>query len=168
MSPLLVLLIQMALTLVVVSLIARWFVAPRLASLPVEDALAPLVLVHTFRYVLIAVFVPPVNEAMLPAGATKLMAYGDLTTALLALLAVMALRFRWPGRIMLTWTFSVVGAADIIHALVRILGSQLYIYNLGTLWFVITFFAPILVVTHAMIFTRLIRGRAAGSSTTVT
>ncbi len=66
--------------------------------------------------------------------------------------------FRWSGRFLLTWIFSIVGIADLLHAVVRILGDQLYTYNLGFLWFVITFFAPILVVTHVLIIQRLARG----------
>lgn len=165
MSPLVILFIQMVLTLIIISLIARWFVVPRLSQLPVERALVPLVLVHTFRYVLLAVFVPPVVDAMRPGEAASLMAYGDLISALLALIAVLALRFRWPGRLALTWFFSFVGVADIIHAIARILGDQLYTFNLGTLWFVITFFAPILVVTHIMILVILVKGRGREVST---
>jgi len=43
--------IQFTLNLVVYSLIARWFVAPRLSRLPLELALAPLLWVHVFRIV---------------------------------------------------------------------------------------------------------------------
>src|SRR2546427_2230222 len=43
--------IQFTLSLVVYSLIARWFVAPRLSRLPLELALAPLLWVHVFRIV---------------------------------------------------------------------------------------------------------------------
>lgn len=43
MDPLLVLLLQMSLTLVIIFLIARWFVAPRLSALSAENALVPLV-----------------------------------------------------------------------------------------------------------------------------
>ena len=43
--------IQFTLSLVVYSLIARWFVSPRLSRLPLELALAPLLWVHVFRIV---------------------------------------------------------------------------------------------------------------------
>jgi len=99
MSPLVILFVRMILTLIIVSLIARWFVSPRLSGMPAERAVVPLVLVHNFRYVLLAVFVPPVVDSMAPGEGTSLMAYGDLASALLALLAVLALKFRWPGRL---------------------------------------------------------------------
>jgi hypothetical protein len=43
-------------------------------------------------------------------------AYGDLVTALLALLAIIALRYRWPLAISLTWLFNIEGTLDLLHA----------------------------------------------------
>jgi len=36
--------------------------------------------------------------------------------------------------------------------------DQLYTYNPGTLWFVVTFFAPVLVAMHVMIIGQLMGG----------
>ena len=42
---------QVVLAFVTIGLLARWYVAPRLAGLPRESALQPLLVVQTFRYI---------------------------------------------------------------------------------------------------------------------
>src|SRR5438309_4479211 len=51
MEPIVLFGIQFTLSLVVYSLIAFWYVAPRLSRLPRELALVPLLWVHAFRTV---------------------------------------------------------------------------------------------------------------------
>ena len=43
-------------------------------------------------------------------------AYGDLLAALLALLAIAALRMAWAGAIPLVWLFNVEGTLDLVNA----------------------------------------------------
>jgi hypothetical protein len=59
----------------------------------------------------------------------------------------------------LVWIFSIVGSVDLANAL-RQDGAILY---MGATWFIPTFVVPVLLVTHVMIFSRLIQSaRAAG------
>jgi len=101
--------LQVVLSLVVYSLIARWYVVPRLAALPLRDALTPLLLLHAFRYLGMVFLVPTVVGPALPAAFAVPAAYGDLLAALLALLAIAALRQAWPSAIPLVWLFNVEG-----------------------------------------------------------
>jgi hypothetical protein len=146
--------LQFLMSLVVYALIARWHLAPRLAALPLPSALSPLLFLHAFRHLGMVFLVPTVVGASLPAAFAVPAAYGDLLAALLALLAIVALRLRWPIALRLVWLFSVVGVLDLVHAVAR--GVQLNV-SLGAAYYIPTFVVPALFVTHAMIFAMLVR-----------
>ena len=146
--------LQVVLSLVVYSLIARWYVVPRLAALPLRDALTPLLLLHAFRYLGMVFLVPTVVGPALPAAFAVPAAYGDLLAALLALLAIAALRQAWPLAIPLVWLFNVEGTLDLVNAFYQGLRNNV---QLGAAYYIPTVAVPALLVTHAMIFTMLIR-----------
>lgn len=148
--------LQMLLSLLVYGLLARWYVAPRLAALPLPTALAPLLFLHAFRHLGMVFLVPTVVGPPLPPAFAVPAAYGDLLAALLALLAIVALRAGWRQALALTWLFNVVGTLDLLHALYR--GAQLQV-QLGSAYYIPTFAVPALLVTHAMIFAMLLRRR---------
>ena len=56
----------------------------------------------------------------------------------------------------LVWIFNIVGTVDLLNALRQPEVPQ----YLQTTWYIPTFWVPILLVTHAMIFVRLLRRRA--------
>lgn len=148
--------VQFLLSLLGYGLIARWYVAPRLAALPLHDALIPLILPHAFRHLGLVFLVPTVVRAPLPGTFALPTAYGDLLTVVLALLAVVALRIRWPIAIPLVWLFNIVGTLDFIHAFYQ--GIRLRVdLHLGAAWYIPTFGVPALFITHVMIFVMLIR-----------
>jgi len=146
--------LQVVLSLVVYSLIARWYVVPRLAALPLRDALTPLLLLHAFRYLGMVFLVPTVVGPALPAAFAVPAACGDLLAALLALLAIAALRQAWPLAIPLVWLFNVEGTLDLVNAFYQGLRNNV---QLGAAYYIPTFAVPALFVTHAMIFAMLIR-----------
>ncbi len=146
--------LQVVLSLVVYSLIARWYVVPRLAALPLRDALTPLLLLHAFRYLGMVFLVPTVVGPALPAAFAVPAAYGDLLAALLALLAIAALRQAWPLAIPLVWLFNVEGTLDLVNAFYQGLRNDV---QLGAAYYIPTVAVPALLVTHAMIFAMLIR-----------
>jgi hypothetical protein len=90
----------------------------------------------------------------LPAAFAVPAAYGDLLAALLALLAIAALRMEWSSAIALVWIFNVVGTLDLINAFYQGLRNNVL---LGAAYFIPTFVVPALFVTHAMIFAMLTR-----------
>jgi hypothetical protein len=146
--------LQFLLSLVVYGLIARWYVAPRLRALPLASALMPLLFLHATRHLGMVFLVPSVVGPGLQPEFAVPAAYGDLLAALLALLALVALRARWPVALALVWVFNVVGALDLANALYR--GARLGV-SLGAAYYIPTFAVPALLVTHAMIFTILLR-----------
>jgi len=135
-------------------LIARFYVAPRLSPLPLRVALIPLLLLHAFRHLGMVFLVPTVVGPALPAAFAVPAAYGDLLAALLAFLAIAALRMEWSSAIALVWLFNVVGTLDLINAFYQGLRNNVL---LGAAYYVPTFAVPALFVTHAMIFAMLTR-----------
>ena len=146
--------LQVVLSFAVYSLIARFYVTPRLAALPLPTALTPLLLLHAFRHLGMVFLVPTVVGSALPAIFAVPAAYGDLLAALLALLAIAALRQAWPLAILLVWIFNVEGTLDLVNAFYQGLRNNV---QLGAAYYIPTFAVPALFVTHAMIFAMLIR-----------
>jgi len=72
----------------------------------------------------------------LPSFFATTVAYGDLVSGLLALLALVALRGGWGLALPLVWLFNIVGTVDLLHALrqadaVPDLGATWYIPHSG-------------------------------------
>ena len=148
--------LQVLLSFIGYGLIARWYVAPRLAALPLHTALMPLLFLHAFRHLGMVFLVPAVVAPTLPPGFALPTAYGDLLAGLLALLAIIALRSRWRLALPLTWLFNIVGTLDLVNAFYQ--GTRLDVgVHLGSAWYIPTFVVPALFVTHFMIFVLLVK-----------
>lgn len=148
--------LQFTLSLVVFGLVARWYVAPRLAALPLEAGLVPLFFVHALRYLPSSGFAPGQLDPRLPMGPMSQIAYGDLASAILALIAVLFLHNRWRGAIALAWAVNVLAALDWLYATFLAASNHLVTYGMGVNWYIVAYYVPILAVTHVMIFARLI------------
>ena len=83
-------------------------------------------------------------------------AYGDLLAAVLAIIALLAVRLKMKSANLLIWIFNIVGAVDLINALYQ--GMQrIPAGHLGSTHFIPTVIVPALLVTHYMIFKLLTR-----------
>jgi hypothetical protein len=85
--------------------VAKWYVTPRLATLPLHSALQPLPALHAFRHLGMVSLVPTVVGSALPARFAVPAAYGGLLAGLLALAAIVALRAGSGVAVPLTWLF---------------------------------------------------------------
>ena len=135
------------------ALIAKWYVSPWLAGKPIQQALLPLIFPHAFRHIGLTFFVPGVVAQPLPTFFAYTAAYGDLVSGLLALLSLIALRGGWRLALPLVWLFTIVGTLDLLNAL----RHADVVPDLGATWYIPTFLVPVLLVTHVMIFTRLLK-----------
>ncbi len=148
--------LQFLLSLVVWSVIAGLFLTPWLAGTTLHESLLWLALPHAFRHVGMVFLVPGMNDQPLPAEFANPAAYGDLASGLLALLAIIALRSRWTAALPLVWIFNVVGTVDLANALRHVDVAP----SFGASWLIPTMLVPLLLVTHFLIFKRLLaRGR---------
>ena len=149
--------VQLTLSLIVYALIAKWYVSPWLAEKSIYLALTVLIFPHAFRHLGLAFLVPGLVAESLPSSFAFAVAYGDFISGLLALLAVIALRRHWSVAFPMVWFFNIVGTVDLLNAL-----SQADVPpHLHTTWYIPTFWVPLLLVTHFMIFSRLLK-RAEG------
>ncbi len=150
--------VQFVLSLVVWALIAAWLLAPWLAKKSRYEALFWLTLPHAFRHVGMVFLVPGVVAQPLSETFANPAAYGDLLTGVLALLALIALRTGWAGALGMVWVFNIVGTVDLLNALRHTSVAP----DFGAAWYIPTFFVPLLLVTHFMIYTRLLKRQPAG------
>lgn len=140
--------------------IANTYVMPRLHAVSRANALVPLLLPHCFRYIGLAFLIPGVTTLPLDARFSNPAAYGDLIAALLAFLAIFALRQGWRSAIFLVWVFNVAGTLDLLNAVYKGL-SYTESGNMGATYFIPTVVVPALLVLHAMIFRILMRSMSA-------
>ena len=146
-------LLQFVSSLLVLGLLAKWVLAPWLAKQSQREALFWLTLPHAFRYIGMVFLVPGVVAQPLPDSFAIPAAYGDLSAAALALLALVLLRTEWKGAIGIVWLFNVVGTADLLNALRHVDVAPKF----GSTWYIPTLLVPLLLVTHFMIFARLLK-----------
>ncbi len=156
MDPVVLFGIQFTLSLVAYALIAFWYVAPRLAKLPREAALAPLLWIHAFRIIGGTILAPGAVDAGVPMDFRVMIGYGDLATAFLALLALIALRARFRGAIALVWLCVVVGMLDTVNAIIQSVRDSVFTYPLGVNWVIVAIYVPALLVSSLLIFKQLL------------
>jgi hypothetical protein len=84
-------------------------------------------------------------------------AYGDLVSAILAVVAVMFLRYRWPGALAVAWVVNIVASLDWLYASFLAASNQLVTHPLGGNWYTVHYYVPLIGVIHVMIFVRLLR-----------
>lgn len=147
MSPLLLLLVQISFSFValgvLVTRVQGW--ARRFSSVQVLEWLLWL---HVPRSVPLGLLAPG-QVSGVPAEVASTIAWGDFTSAALALMAIVALRTSSERAAPWLWAFTVISCLDIVTALVLGLGSGVYQHALGVSWFVLTLYVPIVCVSQA-------------------
>ncbi|MGC1456896.1 MAG: hypothetical protein WA825_01320 [Steroidobacteraceae bacterium] len=138
--------------------VARLYIWPRLRALPRVEALRPLLVLHSFRFIGLAFLVPGVVAPELPAAFAHCAAYGDMIAAILALLSLIALPRR--AGIVGAWIFNLWGSADILNAFFQARQSGLMPGQLGAAYFLPTLVVPLLLITHVLAFRILLPDRS--------
>src|SRR5262249_36341385 len=136
---------------------ARRYIWPALGRVTRIEALRRILLLHTFRFIGLAFLIPGVVSPDLPVAFAVPAAYGDLTTAILALLAIATLDSSLG--IILVWAFNIVGSADLLFAFYS--GNR-YRVGLepglqGAAYFIPTVLVPLLLITHWLVFLLLLK-----------
>jgi hypothetical protein len=157
MEPVVLFGIQFTLSLIAYGLIAFWYVVPRLSRLPRELALAPLLWVHAFRVVGGTILAPGAVDPGVPMEFRTMVGYGDMATAALALVALIALRTRFSGAIALVWLCLAVGMLDTVNAIIQSVHYNVFTYALGVNWVIVSSYVPALLVSSLLILMQLLR-----------
>jgi hypothetical protein len=143
------------------SIVTARYIWPELRIRPRAEALRPLLILHSFRFVGLAFLVPGVVSADLPAAFSHAAAYGDLIAATLAVLALLSLPRR--AGVGIAWIFNLWGSADLLNAFYQASHAGLVPGQLGATYFLPTFAVPLLLITHVVAF-RILVQRENGSA----
>lgn len=158
MEPLPLFALQFTLSLTIASMAAKWYIYPALRRREISEALVPLFFVHSLRYLPSSGFAPGQLASDIP-DAMATIAYGDLASAIVAIVAIVALRKGVPGAISIAWGANILMALDWLIATYLAATNELVTYSMGGNWYIIAYYVPLLAVVHVMIFARLVAER---------
>jgi hypothetical protein len=131
------------------------YIWPELRFRQPADALRPLLILHSFRFIGLAFLVPGVVSPDLPSTFAQSAAYGDVIAAILALLTLVSLPSA--AGLAIAWIFSIWGSADLLNAFYQANHAGLMAGQLGAAYFIPTFLVPLLLITHGLTFRILAR-----------
>jgi hypothetical protein len=142
------------------TLLARWYVWPRLTAWPRTDALTLLLWPQTFRFLNLAAATESQVDPRIPHAWTLEIAWGDFAAAVLALGAIVALRQKARVGIALTWVATVIGLLDFSNSLLQ--GMLLDAANLPlrAVWYIAAGVVPPLFAAHILAVRLLVRSDA--------
>lgn len=152
----LILPVSITLSIVAWILVFRWYIHPLTTKHPLNKVLEPFLLLHTFRYIGLMFLVPGVTAEILDSRFANPAAYGDLIAAMLAFVALGAMRMKARWALFSVWIFNVWGAADLLNAVARGIMFTPDGHLGATFWIPATI-VPLLLVTHAHIFILLVK-----------
>jgi hypothetical protein len=134
------------------------YILPKLKSMDRIAAHRAIATLHSFRFFGLVFLLPGVVGPHLPSGFATFAAYGDFATGVLAILALLTVRFR-PLFWFFVVAFNLVGVGDIIldyyHA-IRI-GLPAMAGELGSMYAIPILYVPLLMITHFVAFYWLVR-----------
>ncbi len=129
------------------------YVWPKLRSMGRVEAQRAIATLHSFRFFGLVFIVPGVVSPNLPASFATFAAYGDFTTGVLAMLALLTVRIRsafWSFVI----AFNVAGTIDIVIDYYH--GNQIDLPTLagqlGAAYAIPVIYVPVLMITHIVAF----------------
>ena len=147
--------VSIAFSLIAWGIVAARYVWPELRLRPRAEALRPLLIFHSFRFIGLAFLVPGVVSPDLPSAFARSAAYGDLVAAILALLALISLPSA--SGVVIAWIFNLWGTADLFNAFYQASHAGLMAGQLGATYFIPTFIVPLLLITHGLGFRILLQ-----------
>ena len=153
MPPQLIFLIHLVLGYVACLLCFCVYVLPKLRSMSRFEAQRIIATIHSFRFFGLVFLLPGVVGPNLPADFATFAAYGDFTTGVLALLALLTVRVR-PLFWLFIFAFNLVGVTDLFVAYYHAiqLGLPALAGQLGAMYIIPILYVPMLMITHFVAF----------------
>ena len=151
--------VSIAFSLIAWGIVTARYIWPELRLRSRVEALRPLLVLHSFRFIGLAFLVPGVVSPDVPAAFARPVAYGDLIAAVLALLSLLLL----PSAVGVAaaWIFNLWGAADLLNAFYQANHTGLLAGQLGATYFIPTVIVPLLLITHGLAFRILLQHQPA-------
>ena len=141
----------------VFGLIAKWYLWPVIKDRAPKIALTPLLLYACLRVNGLMFLMPGLVSRELPRAFAVPTAYGDLTAAVLALLAILCVRTENAIAVPMVWLFNIVGLLDLIYANISTFKDHVDPTYLGVSYYLAVLNVPAMVVVHVLIFAYLLR-----------
>jgi hypothetical protein len=139
------------LSFIVFAILAVWYVAPWLGTQQRAEALAPLLWIHAFRHVALQIFsAQQVGFAVSNESRDEIVA-GDVTGMILAVVAIMGLRYRLRMTHFLIWVFVAETVFDLVNSTIAGVREPLFATASGVTWLILTFYVPLLWVSLGVI-----------------
>jgi hypothetical protein len=135
------------LSLMVFVTIAVWYVVPWVRNRGRADALIALLWVHALRHVALQVY--SAQRAGFPisdSGANRIV-FGDVTGMMVAMIAIVALRYRSRWSIPLVWLLVGETLFDTVANVSGGIREHLFGAASGVTWMVVSFYVPLLMVS---------------------
>ena len=153
-----ILTINLAFSTFVFWVAAKLYVVPKLQDYEARTILLPILLLHSLRHLGLMFLTSGATFPVIPAQFTHPAAYGDLITAVLAMISIPAVAARARSAKLFVWVFNLVGSLDLIDAI-----TLATVYDaapfMGPAYWIPAFWVPALLVTHYITFLVLLRGR---------
>ena len=147
--------VSIAFSLIAWGIVTARYIWPELRLRPRVEALRPLLILHSFRFIGLAFLVPGVVSRDLPPAFAHSAAYGDIIAATLALFSLLSLS--GGAGIAIAWIFNLWGLADLLNAFYQANHAGLVAGQLGATYFIPTLIVPLLLITHGLAFQILLR-----------
>jgi hypothetical protein len=137
----------------------RLYIHPIAKLFSLEQVIEPILFLHSFRYIGLMFLIPGVTTELLDTRFSHPAAYGDLLAAILAFIAIGAIRLKASWALASVWIFNIVGLLDLLNAVVR---GIMFTPDghLGATYWIPATIVPLLLVTHVYIFILLIKHSA--------
>jgi hypothetical protein len=142
--------VSIAFSFIAWGIVTAQYIWPELRLRERAEALRPLLILHSFRFIGLAVLVPGVVSSDLPPAFAHAAAYGDIIAAILALLSLLLLPSA--AGVAVAWIFSLWGSADLLNAFYQANHAGLMAGQLGAAYFLPTLVVPLLLITHGLAF----------------
>ena len=155
MPPQLWFFVSIAFSFIAWGMVTARYIWPEIRLKQRAEALRPVLILHSFRFIGLAFLVPGVVSPDLPSAFAHSAAYGDIIAAILALLALISLPSA--SDVVITWVFSLWGTADLFNAFYQANHAGIMAGQLGATYFIPTFIVPLLLITHGLAFRILLQ-----------
>jgi len=147
--------VSIAFSFIAWGIVTARYIWPELSLRQRAEALRPLLILHSFRFIGLAFLIPGVVSPDLPPAFAHSAAHGDFIAAILALLSLLLLP-RMAG-VGVAWIFNLWGSVDILNAFYQANHSGLLAGQLGAAYFLPTLVVPLLLITHGVAFRILLQ-----------
>jgi hypothetical protein len=147
--------VSIAFSFIAWGIVSARYIWPELRRRTQAEALQPLLILHSFRFIGLAVLIPGVVSPDLPFAFAHPEAYGDMIAAILALFSLLLLPST--AGVAAAWIFNLWGTADLFNAFYQANHAGLLAGQLGAAFFLPTLIVPLLLITHGLVFRILLQ-----------